>query len=255
LQGASPKNTQKYPRNKRHWNSQKQFSVSDFQTNFFGGIVSVTDKYLKYSIGKKQVMGVLGLALCGFAFAHMTGNFLVFQGADKFNAYGDFLHNLPAFRLIEISLAALFLAHIVMGLMLAYQNRKARPQGYAVKRSSGGATLGSSTIAYTGTYFIVFLVVHLMNIRFHILPAPVAGATEYDVTAAVLANPVWTAFYVISAIVLGFHLSHGLQSSFQSLGFYSRQYTPLLKKISVLYGIAIAVGYSAIAIFLLAKHG
>lgn len=218
-------------------------------------LVSVVDKYFKYSIGKKQVMGVLGLLLCGFAFAHMTGNFLVFQGADKFNAYGDFLHNLPAFRLIELSLAALFIVHIVMGIMLAVQNRAARPEGYAVKKSSGGATIGSSTMAFTGIYFILFLVVHLLNIRFHILPTPVAGASEYDVTAAVLANPGFAIFYVVSSLILGLHLSHGLQSSFQSLGFYNRQYTPTLKKISVLYGIVIAVGYSAIAIFMLVKHG
>ena len=217
--------------------------------------MSVVDKYFKYSIGKKQVMGVLGLLLCGFAFAHMTGNFLVFQGADKFNAYGDFLHNLPAFRLIELSLAALFIAHIVMGIVLAVQNRAARPEGYAVKKSSGGATRGSSTMAFTGIYFILFLVVHLLNIRFHILPTPVAGASEYDVTAAVLANPGFAIFYVVSSLILGLHLSHGLQSSFQSLGFYNRQYTPTLKKISVLYGIVIAVGYSAIAIFMLVKHG
>jgi succinate dehydrogenase / fumarate reductase cytochrome b subunit len=217
--------------------------------------VSVLDKYFTYSIGKKQVMGVLGLLLCGFAFAHMTGNFLVFQGAEKFNAYGDFLHNLPAFRLIELSLAALFIAHIVMGLVLAVQNRAARPEGYVNKKSSGGATLGSSTMAFTGTYFILFLVVHLMNIRFHILPTPVPGASEYDVTAAVLANPGFAIFYVVSSLILGLHLSHGLQSSFQSLGLYSRSYTPILKKISVLYGIVIAVGYSAIAIFMLVKHG
>ncbi|MCU0427351.1 MAG: succinate dehydrogenase cytochrome b subunit [Candidatus Kapabacteria bacterium] len=232
----------------------KQLHISS-TTNYMEALVSVVDNLFKYSIGKKQVMGVLGLLLCGFAFAHMTGNFLVFQGAEKFNAYGDFLHNLPAFRLIEISLAALFIAHIVMGIVLAVQNRAARPEGYVNKKSAGGASLGSSTMAFTGIYFILFLIVHLLNIRFHILPTPVAGASEYDVTANVLANPGYTIFYVISALILGLHLSHGLSSAFQSLGWYNRQFTPLLKKISVLYGIAIAVGYSAIAIFMLVKHG
>jgi succinate dehydrogenase / fumarate reductase cytochrome b subunit len=218
-------------------------------------IVNLTDKLFKYSIGKKQVMGVLGLLLCAFAFGHMTGNFLVFQGAEKFNAYGDFLHNLPAFRLIELSLAALFIAHIVMGIVLAVQNRAARPEGYVNKKSAGGATIGSTTMAFTGIYFILFLVVHLLNIRFHILPTPAPGASEYDVTASVLANPGFAIFYIVSALVLGLHLSHGLSSAFQSLGWYNRGFTPLLKKLSVLYGIVIAVGYSAIAIFLLAKHG
>lgn len=217
--------------------------------------MSALDKYTRYSIGKKQVMGIVGLALCGFAFMHMTGNFLVFRGAEAFNKYGEFLHSLPAFLLIELGLGATFLVHIVLGILLAVENRRARPQGYAVKRSSGGATLGSTTMAYTGIYFVVFLVLHLLNIRFAILPQPVAGATEYDVVASVMANPGWTLFYVVSAIILGIHLSHGLQSSFQSLGFYSRTYTPLLQKLSVVYGIVIAVGYSIIALFMLVKHG
>jgi succinate dehydrogenase / fumarate reductase cytochrome b subunit len=217
--------------------------------------VNVVDKFFKYSVGKKQVMGVLGLLLCGFALAHLTGNLLVFQGADKFNAYGDFLHNLPAFWLIEIGLAAVFIAHIVMGIVLAVQNRAARPEGYVNKKSAGGATLGSMTMAFTGVYFILFLIVHLLNIRFHILPAPAPGATEYDVTASVLANPGYAAFYIISALILGLHLSHGLKSSFQSLGLYKSQYASLMNRASVVYGVVIAVGYSAVAIFLLAKHG
>jgi succinate dehydrogenase / fumarate reductase cytochrome b subunit len=217
--------------------------------------VSVIDKYFKYSIGKKQVMGIVGLALCAFAFVHMTGNFLVFRSAEAFNQYGEFLHHLPAFWVVEIGLAATFLIHIVLGITLALENRRARPQNYAVKKSSGGASIGSSTMAYTGTYFVLFLILHYLNIRFALLPKPVPGATEYDVTAAVLANPGWAIFYVVSALILGLHLSHGMQSSFQSLGFYDRKTTPVLKQLSILYGIAIALGNSAIALFMLAKHG
>jgi succinate dehydrogenase / fumarate reductase, cytochrome b subunit len=217
--------------------------------------VSVIDKYFKYSIGKKQVMGLLGLALCAFALVHMTGNFLVFQGAEKFNAYGEFLHHLPAFRLIELSLAALFIAHIVMGITLAVQNRSARPQGYVNKKGAGGATVSSMTMAFTGTYFILFLIVHLLNIRFAVLPYAAPTTDEYMITAAVMANPGLATFYVVSAFVLGLHLTHGLQSSFQSLGLYSRSYTPILHNLSLVYGVVIALGYSTIAIFMLIKHG
>jgi succinate dehydrogenase / fumarate reductase, cytochrome b subunit len=211
--------------------------------------VSVIDKYFKYSIGKKQVMGLLGLALCAFALVHMTGNFLVFQSAEKFNAYGDFLHHLPAFRLIELSLAGLFIAHIVMGIVLAVQNRSARPVGYVKQRGSGGANISSMTMAFTGTYFILFLIVHLLNIRFAILPYAAPTLDEYSVTAAVFANPVLAVFYVISSFVLGLH------SSFQSLGLISRTSSSLLQMTSVAYGIVIALGYSSISIFMLIKHG
>lgn len=217
--------------------------------------MSVIDKYFKYSIGKKQVMGLLGLALCAFALVHMTGNFLVFQSAEKFNAYGDFLHHLPAFRLIELSLAGLFIAHIVMGIVLAVQNRSARPVGYVKQRGSGGANISSMTMAFTGTYFILFLIVHLLNIRFAILPYAAPTLDEYSVTAAVFANPVLAVFYVISSFVLGLHLAHGLQSSFQSPGLISRTSSSLLQMTSVAYGIVIALGYSSISIFMLIKHG
>lgn len=216
--------------------------------------MSIMSKFFGYSVGKKQIMGILGLLLCVFALVHMTGNFLVFRGAEKFNAYGEFLHKIPAFWLVEIGFAVFFITHIILGIKLVIENRRARPVGYDVKRSAGGATLGSSTMAFTGIYFIIFLVLHVLNIRFAIFPSPSPGATEYDVTAALLGNPGWATFYIASALILGVHLSHGLQSSFQSLGLSNRHYGAMLKKVSVLYGFIIAIGYSMIAAFMLAKH-
>ena len=216
--------------------------------------MSVGNRLFKTSIGRKYIMGVSGLALCLFAFVHMSGNFLLFSGAEAFNAYADFLHSIPGFRFIEIGLLVTFLLHIGIGIQLAYENKKARPQAYAMKKSAGVATIGSATMPYTGIAFLVFLVVHLLNFKFKIFPT-FSDASAYDTVAGTLSMLPYTVFYVVGVVIIGIHLTHGLQSSFQSLGWNSPKYMPQIRKFSVLYGIIIAVGYGILPIFIFLSHG
>lgn len=199
-------------------------------------------------------MGISGLALCLFALAHLSGNLLLFSGAEAFNAYADFLHSLPGFRFIEIGLLLTFLLHIFLGIQLAVENKKARPQQYVMKKTAGVATIGSATMPYTGIAFLVFLVVHIMNFRFKLFPT-FSDASEFDTVVGTLSMLPYTVFYVVGVIIIGIHLTHGLQSSFQSLGWNSPQYMPHIRKFSVLYGVIIAVGYAILPIFVLLKHG
>ncbi len=213
-------------------------------------------RFTKYSIGKKIIMGISGLGLCVFALVHLSGNFLLLKGQAEFNAYADILHNkIPGFVAVELGLAACFIVHMWMGISLAIQNRNARPQQYAVKKSNT-TSLGSSTMAYTGTYFILFLIIHLMNIKFAFLPKPIVDPSidKYTVTAMVLAQPAWSFFYIISSIILGIHLSHGFYSAFQSLGIAGEKTTPKLLIAARIYGLVIAVGYSYIAVSMLMLH-
>jgi succinate dehydrogenase / fumarate reductase cytochrome b subunit len=209
-------------------------------------------------------MGITGLALCGFALMHMSGNFLLLKNQDAFNQYAKFLHEIPGFLFIELGLLVTFIIHIALAIQLAIENRAARPQKYVVNKSAGGATLGSQSMPYTGIFFIFFLIVHLLNIKFDILPAihpadvMLGGEMvhdKYSVVAGVLANPLLAGFYFIASLILGVHLSHGFQSSFQSLGYDSPEVTPTLKKASILFGLVIAGGYSVITIYMLTQGG
>jgi len=62
-------------------------------------------------------------------------------------------------------------------------------------------------------------------------------------------DPIYTAVYVLSFILLAFHLNHGFQSAFQSVGVNHPTYTPLLKKISTAFCIIIGAGFSAISLY------
>ena len=57
-------------------------------------------------------------------------------------------------------------------------------------------------------------------------------------------------FYVVSMVVMGYHLSHGFASSFQSLGVRHPKYTELIKKIGNLFAVIIPAGFAIIPIFI-----
>ena len=85
------------------------------------------------SIGKKVMMALTGLAFCGFLLAHLAGNLTLYGGREAFNGYAHHLHSLgPLLTAAELGLLALALVHVATGLLLYWQNFRARPERYAV---------------------------------------------------------------------------------------------------------------------------
>src|SRR4028118_14338 len=91
-------------------------------------------RLLSTSVVRKFLSALTGILLCLYLVAHLAGNLLLFAGKGVFNAYGNFLTGLPFLPIIELSLLALFLAHIYTGLRVWRENKRARPADYAVKR-------------------------------------------------------------------------------------------------------------------------
>ncbi|MCY4644896.1 MAG: succinate dehydrogenase cytochrome b subunit [Bacteriovoracales bacterium] len=213
--------------------------------------------YLRSSVGKKQIMALTGLLLCGFLPAHLAGNFLLLISREAFNTYAHTLISHPLIYGAEAVLAALFLSHIGLGLKLTVENSKARPVRYHLKRPTGrGETLASKTMIYTGLWTLVFLVIHLFNFRLNpsltkekVVHGGIEMSDLYGLVMTHFQSLEWTIYYVVSTLFLGLHLSHGLASAFQSLGLHHPSYTPPLKKLSVIYAVAMTAGFSAVALF------
>jgi succinate dehydrogenase / fumarate reductase cytochrome b subunit len=185
--------------------------------------------FYKSSIGKKWIVAVTGLILLAFVVGHLLGNLQIFLGEEAFNQYAFFLQNLgDLLWAVRIVLIAVFVLHIFTTILLAIQNRKARPQSYAVthyKRS----TLASRTMVISGLIVLCFVIVHLLDFTF------MATHPEYrtmhdargrhDVYHMVLAafHQTWiSVFYVVGVFLLCLHLSHGIQSLVQTLGLSSK---------------------------------
>ena len=116
-------------------------------------------------------------------------------------------------------------------------------------QASKNADLSSRSMIISGGLVLVFLVLHLRDyfyeLKFIGLPE---GDTDYDLVVKLFSDPIYTGFYVVSFILLGFHLNHGFKSAFQSVGANHKKYNNTIKIAGTLYSIFIALGFSAIAI-------
>lgn len=217
------------------------------------------------TIGRKFFAGLSGLALVGFLVAHLVGNLQLFVSAEAMNAYGHFLHKeIPAFLAIEYGLLAFFVVHIVFVIGVTLRNRAARPQRYAVTashRGGGASAWASRTMALSGITLLVFLVVHVLQLRMRgvwdVHPdayAAAGGAGEgigYLVVDT-LGNPLNALLYIVGSVLAGWHVFHGFQSAFRSLGANHSKYTPLVAKLGPALGLVIALGFCSFPVAILA---
>lgn len=199
--------------------------------------------FLCSSIGRKQFLAVTGLFLIGFLFSHLAGNLLMLKSGADFNKYAEFLTHHPLLIPAEIGLATLFLAHILMGLKLAFENWQARPGGYAVSASAGGRTVGSSTMPYTGVLILIFICLHVITLR---ILNP--GGDLFGWTMTWFANPGYTAFYAAAMLGLALHLSHGFQSALQTFGLHHPCYSCGVKYLGFLLALGLGAAFGALPI-------
>ncbi len=205
--------------------------------------------WLGSSIGKKQTVAVTGLGISLFAFLHVSGNMMMFFSPEMYNIYGHQLVHNPVFPALELLLLAAFLFHIVLAVSLAMENRRARPKdnvswGTWPKRSSFAAR----TMIYSGLLLLVFMVLHLQTFKFGHEYTVMTSAGEvrdlYRLLIEKFQNPVYVVWYEISLVVLGIHLSHGIASSFQSLGIMGVR-NPKLRLVAWGFAILVAGGFMA----------
>ncbi|MEN9723748.1 MAG: hypothetical protein RJB38_1734, partial [Pseudomonadota bacterium] len=177
--------------------------------------------YLGSSIGKKKLVGLTGLAISFFTLAHMAGNLLLFVGPDAYNLYSHKLVSNPAIYVAEAGLVAFFLIHIGLTIQLTMANRAARPVGYAhsgmgVKKTSFAA----KTAILSGLLLLSFVVLHLITFKYGPVYTTMVDGVEmrdiYTLVVEKFQQPGYVAWYFLSLVILGLHLSHGVKASFQS---------------------------------------
>ena len=201
---------------------------------------------LKAAIGKKLMMAVTGLAFCAFLVVHLLGNLTLYGGKDLFNSYAEHLHSLgPLVTLFELGLLFLAVVHVLTGLTLFFENWRARPVRYCMKKRAGGRTIGSATMPYTGIVLLAFVTFHLINFHF----VDKTDRTIFEIVSSAFAQPWYVALYVLAMIVAAIHVSHGFWSAFQTLGANHPKYMPVVRVVSILFSLVVGIGFGAIPIY------
>ncbi len=212
--------------------------------------------FLKSSIGKKFVMGITGLFLISFLVVHCFINALIFfnDGGLTFNTGAHFMASNWLIRFGEIVLFAGLIIHMVQSLVLTLENNRSRPVGYEKFDGAANSSWYSRSMGLLGTLLLMFLIIHLAHFwvksRFTGLPGEDANGHEnlYAVMQEVFKQLWIVILYSLSMISLAYHLLHGFQSSFQSLGLNHKKYTPLIKTTGVAFSIIIPLIFAAMPI-------
>lgn len=205
--------------------------------------IAFIKRFIFTSIGRKAVMAVTGLSLGAFMLFHLAENLLLFKGEVAFNTWVDFLLSNPALPLLELGLAAVFLTHIFFGAWVRIEDWINAPIGYEARKWQGGRTVGSATMLYTAILILVYLIYHLLTFRFvdH-------SMGFYQMVTSAFRGGLFTAIYIGGAVALVIHLTHGMQSAFQTLGVNHPKYTPWIKFGGWLVALAM-VGFALISLY------
>ena len=127
--------------------------------------------------------------------------------------------------------------------MLSASNMSKRSKGYAVSYGNRGSKWYSRSMGLLGTIILLFLVIHLADFwipnRSHQGWLLGEEINLYDKMLEVFSQLWVVIVYVVGCISLAYHLAHGFQSSFKTLGVYNKRYNVMLSSLG--YGFAIIV--------------
>jgi len=209
------------------------------------------------SIGRKILMAITGLFLALFGVVHLIGNTTIFGWLPGgINAYAHHLHAFPpmvwAFRAVMLVIVAV---HIWFGIQLTVENKGGRPQQYAVKATQR-ATFASENMIWTGVALLIFIAFHLLHFTGKAMPGMDQMALNEEgavdvfkmMTSAVYGfkNILYSLVYGAAMVTLFLHLSHGIQSIFQTVGLSNEKSLPVYVKAGTIVAVVLLLGYVSI---------
>ena len=216
-------------------------------------------EFFTSSVGKKLVMALTGLFLISFLVVHVGLNACIWanDNGEMFNKAAHFMGATIVVRIMEVGLFIGFFIHIIQGYVLESKNLSRRGRGYKNNLANRGSKWYSRTMGLLGTLLLLFLIMHVNHFWVHSRMgnvASIAPLTEivyssnpnkpyhnlYQLMIETFSgNLVVVILYVLGCISLAYHLMHGFQSAFRTLGVHNKKYIGIIQAVG--YGFAIIV--------------
>jgi succinate dehydrogenase / fumarate reductase, cytochrome b subunit len=220
--------------------------------NWFTSLLSST-------LGRKLLMALTGLFLVLFLVVHLIGNLQLLKNdaGEAFNIYAQFMTSNPVIKIVSYLNYAFIVIHVIWAIVLSKKNRQARGDvRYAVNKNSSPWT--SRNMGILGTFILLFLVIHLKGFWYEMHWGGIATANYdgkevkdlYAVVDAAYSQPWYVLVYVVSMVILAFHLWHGFASAFQTLGLNHLKYNPVIKTVGRAFAIIVPALFALIPIWM-----
>lgn len=239
----------------------------DFPTNTqpgYPGLVPWFRRVFVSTVGSKYVMAITGLGLTGFVIIHMLGNLQIFGGQNALNTYAQALKDFgPLLWVARAALLTIFLLHVIWAFRLVFRSSHARPVKYVCKETVQ-ATFASRTMIQTGILILLFLLYHIAHftlgwVKYAPLPTgqdvsymelrdDLGRMDVYNMMVFGFRDPLISIFYLVAQVGLLLHLSHGIQSTFQSIGISGPRWNFALRTLGWALAIVVVGGNFLIVI-------
>ena len=211
------------------------------------------------SLGKKLVMSLTGCFLVLFILFHMSMNLVAIISPEGYNTICAFLGANWYALAGTVVLAAGVLIHFAYALWLTYNNYQARgKQRYEVTVTEPGVDWASKNMLVLGWIILAGLALHLFNFWAKMQLVEIMGnhvnSLGYSPTdgAALIAYTFSQWYYVVLYLIwfaaLWFHLTHGVWSMFQTVGWANDTWYPRLKCIANVVATIVFLGFAAVVV-------
>jgi len=222
------------------------------------------------SVGKKLVMSLTGLFLISFLVVHVGLNACIWanDNGEMFNKAAHFMGDTIVIRIMEVGLFIGFIIHIVQGYVLESKNLARRGTGYKINLANKGSKWYSRTMGLLGTLLFLFLIMHINHFWIHSRLGNVASIEPlseivypsnpnkpyHNVYALMIQtfsgskNLLVVILYVLGCISLAYHLLHGFQSAFRTLGLHNKKYIGIVQAVGAGFAIIVPLAFAMMPI-------
>ncbi len=217
-------------------------------------------KMLSSTLGKKLIMSLTGLFLISFLTIHLIGNLSIFSndGGLAFNTYAAFMSTNPLIGAVSYLLYAGIVLHVLVAVILYFSNSSARPIKYKVQKAKANSSWSSRSMTLLGMLILAFILLHLKDFwwqykhdgGYQFVDDANGNKDIYMLVVQQFKTPLALITYLGGSLALYFHLSHGFQSAFQTLGLDHKKYTPAIKAIGIAYSIIVPLCFASMPLFI-----
>ena len=225
------------------------------------------------SVGKKLVMALTGLFLISFLVVHVGLNACIWanDNGEMFNKAAHFMGDTIVIRIMEVGLFIGFIIHIVQGYVLESKNLARRGRGYKINLANRGSKWYSRTMGLLGTLLFLFLIMHINHFW---IPSRMGNVASIEPLSEIVypSNPnkayhnlyglmiqtfsgnlLVVILYVVGCISLAYHLLHGFQSAFRTLGLHNRKYIGIVQAVGAGFSIIVPLAFALMPISIYLK--
>lgn len=211
------------------------------------------NKPLFSSVTGKAIMALSGAGFVLFLLFHGAMNFVSILSPAGYNAICNFLGANWYAVVGTIGLAVLMGIHILCGILLSVENLMAR--GFVrykrIERLKGVEWSSQHMLAF-GLFILFGIVMHLYDFWYRMQFAELMGnkpVNGIEQIRFIFSHNYFSIMYLIWLVVLWFHLTHGVWSMLQSLGWNSENWKHRWQVIAYIVATIIVLMFISVVVY------